>query len=162
MIFSWFRKKTKIADLSAGQVWTIKGVISASSQMKLPQSGTPCVYYTVMEERFGRGERGTGRSLWFPDKMAQNCIEFSVSDDTGEVVIRESGERLSVSGAHQESGPVKGKKKRRYSATYLNSGDVVIVRGIVDGSPRDQLLMNAPPGSTLRVKVVRQSARPRD
>ena len=152
LIGAW--KKTKIVDLVPGKVCTIKGKISASSKLSIPSSKTSCVYYEMLEERFGKGARGTGRALWFPDRMESKSVEFSVSDDSGTVQIRESGPQFSVKGAHQESGAPKGSRKRRFFASFLQPGDVVVIRGLVNAAAKSEgYFISAPPNAVLKVKV---------
>ena len=161
MIFFSAWKKTRIADLTPGKIYTIKGKVCASSPspLVLPPSKMPCVYYTILEERFGKGARGAGRALWFPDKMESRSCEFSISDDSGEIVIREKGERLSVKGAHREAGLVRGNRKRRYTASLLKVGDIVVVRGYVDAASHAEKehFMSAPLNGVMKVRVSRRS-----
>lgn len=154
-------KKTRIADLVPGKIYTIKGKVCASSPNLLvfPPSKTSCVYYAMLEERFGKGARGTGRSLWFPDKMENKSCEFSISDDSGEIVVRETVERLLVKNAHREAGLVRGNRRRRYAASLVKVGDIVVVRGYVDEVSQDEngRFMSAPLNGVMKVKVSRHS-----
>ena len=158
MSFLGFFKKTKISDLVPGKIYSIKGEIHSSRHLTLPPSGTQCVYYAMIEERYGKGARGSGRPLWFPEKMESKRIDFTIKDDTGEIAVEESTDRFSVKSARQESGLIKGNRKRRYFATTLNIGDVVIVRGCIESTSSDgRLLITAPTRSRLKVKVVRRA-----
>ncbi len=153
-----FWKKNRIADIALGKVFTIKGEIRTTSPLLLPPSKTPCVYYSLIEERFGKGARGTGRPLWFPNKMACKSSMFSVSDGTNEIAVHEIGERFVVKGAHKESGLVNGNRKRRYFASLLMPGDIVVIRGYVDAKEKtDEPYMTAPSVGVLKVKVVRRA-----
>jgi hypothetical protein len=157
MIFLRLRKKTRIADLAAGSVATITGVVQSTHRLTIPPSGTACVYYALMEERFGHGERGRGRPLWFPDKFENKCVDFTVTDDSGTITVRESSERLKVRGGHREAGPVKGSKKRRFVAEFLHAGDAVVLRGRVDRSPDGAgFVLGAPEAGDLAIAITRQ------
>ena len=159
MWFVGLRKKTKIADLVPGKVSLIKGTIqSTTRELTLPPSGTNCVYYSMMQEKYGKGARGSGRALWFPEKMERKCVQFSVSDDSGEVVIQATGEQLDVSGGHQEAGAVKGKGKRRYFASFMIVGDHVVIRGLVESVKGDNgVVLTATEKKNLNVAVVRRA-----
>lgn len=153
-MFDWLRKKKRIGDLVAGEITSIKGVVQSERKLAIPPSGTSCVYYSLMEERFGQGQRGRGRPLWFPERMERRCVEFTVSDNTGLVTVRESGERMRVTGSHREQGLVRNNRKRRFFADFIRSGDTVVIRGQVEASPGGAPLGLVAPGSKdLKISV---------
>jgi hypothetical protein len=156
MIFLRLRKKTRIADLATGGVATITGVVQSTHRLTIPPSGTACIYYALMEERFGHGSRGRGRPLWFPDKFENKCVDFTITDDSGTVTVRESSDRLRVRGGHREAGPVKGSKKRRFVAEFLHAGDTVVIRGHVERSSDGAgFVLSAPKTGDLAIAVTR-------
>ena len=160
-MFEIFRRKTKIADVTNGKICTIQGEVEPPTpRLHFPLSKTECVYYSVIEERFGKGARGTGRPLWFPDNMESKCSEFFVADGRRRIRIRESGERVALKGAHQESGQVRKNKRRRYFASLLKPGDKVIIRGLVNADPAEkEAFLSAPRNGLLKIRIVRKIAR---
>ena len=156
-MFEGLWKKTKIADVVNQKVCTIKGEVQASSTLNFPLSNTKCVFFSVLEERFGKGARRSGRSLWFPDKMENKSSEFTITDGAAQIHIRENGDRIVVKGAHQEAGLVRGNRRRRYFASLIKPGDIVVIRGLVNVKPdKNERFISAPPNGRLKVKVIRR------
>jgi hypothetical protein len=161
MILAWLRKQKRMADLVVGEIATVKGVVQSEQQLAIPLSGTACVYYELMRERYGKGSRGRGRPLWFPESFESKCVAFRVSDDTGMITVRAPSERVKVQGAHREGGAIRGSRKRRFFAEFLRTGDTVIARGHVGRSSEGaDLVLTAPSSKMLQIKITRSSGRP--
>ncbi len=160
MFLPWLHKKTDIGDLVPGSTRTIRGVVQCDRCLKIPPTGMGCVFYSLMEERFKKGARGQGRPLWFPETFEVRCAEFTIADDTGCIQVTASGEQVKPKGLHQDSGLVKGNKKRRFFVAYLRPGDVVIARGQITGTPTDKTLLLGAPPSPLKIAVVGQGEIP--
>ena len=155
MIFARLRKKSPIGSLKEGGMATIKGVLKSEGSLMIPPSGTRCAYYALMEERYGKGQLGRGRPLWFPSRMERKTGGLSVADETGTISLEASGEKISIASAHREEGLVKGNRKRRFFAEYLFAEDKVIVRGRVERSPSGEgFILCAPPKGMLKIVVV--------
>jgi hypothetical protein len=158
MILLRLRKKTRIADVADGQIATLRGVVASRQLLTIPPTGTACVFYSLLQEKFGHGKRGRGRPLWFVESLTGKCAEFTISDGSGAIAVREPGERLVVVGAHQEAGVVPKRKNRRFAAQFLRAGDEVIARGlVVRAGTNSDVVLKAPEKGNLQILVTRRS-----
>jgi hypothetical protein len=83
----------RIADLADGEDVRIRGQIRAATTRPAPMSGRPCVYsrVTVREHR-----RIGDTHLWFILFQEEARADFSVVDDSGEVLVRMVRPQVSV------------------------------------------------------------------
>ena len=133
-MFLSLRKRTKISSIHTGDIVTIEGTVRPDRVSTLPGDGTPCVYYELMTEVYKKGERGSGRPLWFPETMERKGNGFFLSDDTGEIFVDCRAEQIRMAGGHRTAGKMGKKGHRRFSARLIREGDKVRVRGIAGPS----------------------------
>ena len=133
-MFLSLRKRTKISSVQMGDTVTVEGIVRAVQESTLPGDGTPCVYYELMTEVYKKGERGTGRPLWFPEKMERKCNGFLLGDGSGEIFVECLAEQVRMNGGRSTKGILDKKGRRRFSARLIREGDKLRVRGIA-GSP---------------------------
>jgi hypothetical protein len=133
-MFLSFRKKTKVASLCKDDTAVVEGKVRATQQLSLPGPGTKCVFYELLVETYKKGERGGGRPLWFPERSERRCTGFYVGDDTGEVYVECSAEKLILNGGYEVSGLLDSKGRKRFSARLIREGDTVRLRGVVTES----------------------------
>ena len=129
-MFLSLRRRTKISSVHPGDTVTIVGTVRADRESTLPGDGTPCVYYELMTEVYRKGDRGSGRPLWFPEKMERKCNGFFLCDGTGEIFVECPADQVRMSGGHSTAGLLDKKGRRRFSARSILEGDKVRVRGI--------------------------------
>jgi hypothetical protein len=130
-MFLSFRKKTDVSSLKKGETSVIEGAVRAAREMVLPADGLKCVFYELMTEVYKKGERGTGRPLWFPEKLERKTGGFFVCDSTGEVYVDCPAENMMIKGGYRTAGFMDKKGRRRFNARLIREGDIVRVRGIV-------------------------------
>ena len=129
-MFLSLRKRTKISSIHPGDTVTIEGTVRSDRESTLPGDGTPCVYYEIMTEVYKKGERGSGRPLWFPENMERKGNGFFLGDDTGEIFVDCPAEQIRMNGGYSTAGKMGKKGHRRFSARLIREGDKVLVRGI--------------------------------
>jgi len=135
-MFLRFKKKTRISELVEGLDTVIEGRVVARKELKLPASGTRCVFYEMSTESYKVGSRGRGRPMWLPERFEVKCTGFFVDDPSGRVWVKGEVEKMSVSGPRKEAGQMG--QRRRYIARIIQQGDIVRIRGGVSKPEADE------------------------
>lgn len=152
-----FSKRKRIVDLVHGEIASVEGVVVSENDLVL-LTGTPCVYFAVLQEVYRVGPRGRGRPLWYCESYHVECDGILLSDDTDKVwIASEDRRRIFVKNALQEMGRVRGRKNRRFTARFICKGDRLVVKGVVSQSslwePANVFMLSAPAGKDLQIVV---------
>jgi len=132
-MFLWLKRKTKIEALREGDERIVEGRVVPKREIGVPGTQLKCVYYYQHVDKWDRGARGKGRKMWIPVNAEQKAEGFFIDDGTGRVWVAADDPRIDVSGGAEEMGPLGKRGKQRFIARLIRNGDVIRVRGVVDG-----------------------------
>lgn len=160
-----------IAELRAGRLATVRGVVIPRDLMDSPLTGDRCVYYhyTVEQWRQSRVVGVGGDGFWEVIEQDEAIVEFYIDDDSGRAIVAPEGARVTM-GRKLSRQQMDLMVHRRAHQLALEPGDTIEVRAqvaLVDDlfdegrgyrSSPNRLLLRAPEDGHVDIRIVEKRA----
>lgn len=162
-----------IASAPRGRLITVRGAVVPRDLMRSPITDDACVYYRYSIEQW-RQSRVTGvggDGFWEIVGRDEAILEFYVNDGTARAIVAPERARVHA-GRRLDAQPLELDLQRRAQQLLLEPGDEIAVTGeaveVVDlydesrhyrGTPQ-RLMLRAPKGRSLDIRVLRKRAAP--
>jgi hypothetical protein len=172
---AWLRVRSRqavpIARAPHHRLITVRGVVVPRDLIGSPLTGEPCVYYrySVEDWRESRVLGVAGNGFWQLAEHDEAIVEFYVDDGTARAIVAPVDARVRTHRRLAEATP-EIHVQRRAHQLLIEPGDEVEVTGVASevadlfdesrgyrgGAQR--LMLRAPAGGTLDIRVLRKRA----
>lgn len=116
-------------DLSTGRV-ILRGRVVALDTLQAPETGRPCVYFSITVDRWDKTATMGGFSgQWLRTEDTEEAAPFKITDGTNAVLVEPDGGQFRL--AHVEQGErwQDDDSQIRYWERVIQEGDEVLVLG---------------------------------
>ncbi|MBT8493713.1 MAG: hypothetical protein KJO07_11690 [Deltaproteobacteria bacterium] len=159
------------AEIDAGRRVRVQGEVVARDLIESTLTGERCVYYQYTVEEFRRSSSvGLGDGHWRLIERDEAIAEFYLVSGGARVIVSPAHAKVS----RGRSIPVQaidlgGIHDRRAQEMRIGPGDIIEIYGVAETAhdiydegrdyraPLDRLMLTAPPGDHLRIRLVRRA-----